>query len=693
VSSPGEKFHAELATLRDEVSTAITDERLADLESSLEMYVALFDAVLREFRRLEDIVGPLGADWTSAYGREMSWIDDDVLSFVAGMWRSGSTDVSRKVLGFLYDLLHRAYERREINAFGSVLQKYRNVWRPSHHDAAAGVRPYVTSSALLELENFGDLFVARDLRRPEQSAQAVAFAARLVVELAELMRIAVDTGDVDGLRRLAQCLVDTMSMALEHRPVGERRSTSTERPAHLTDLIFLKGRVALAVEAWVLLRLAKGKNSGTEAAQLLSATAIASPLVGWRSLSQALESRPSQPAGWDRWETELWEGRRGGSLSFDAYIRRAFLVHLLRGLGVETFRAGGLEDFQIRQLREELERMTESSELLEAVPSLADTSSVARLRASLEAAEREIELAEDEEVIERDVQVAKVAAFRSAAASAWNERRRLRFLVDEERTESLGQPTHDEATSASSDSDSSIGALFGINTRVLKVFFLESDRIHADPAELGRDLGASVAQGEDEAILSAIARGTPAKTVTLLALADRLSEEIGQQRERGLDPSVLVLNSWPILGALESLGLDVARVEPDAASALPQVSTELNFRYHGGASMCVVGDLRKLVRIVYSPPGIDGSSSEDIGMLHVAVLPIDASRAGELVQADLRFRLRGDVELSPEEAVRRLQLEVHVRVFSRFAVTLVDPSAATLLQVVDDPEKAVEQDE
>jgi hypothetical protein len=656
----GERFASELAVLRDSVVRALRQDNVSDLKEGSELYTSLVRTVLEQFRHYEAIAGTGGSGLFSFYGREMSWLEDDVRTFLSnGVLQPGS-DASQEVLGFTLGLVKLALEQRELPAFGAFLRHFTLAWNEgrNRNDDISWRR--LRANLLLTLENFGDFWIGRDLRNAAARTEVTPYAKRLLAEITQLMKISVDNGAAEDLKAAAHTLRETMRHALDEVEVVDEPSRSESSPQPL-DLSALKGAAVLAVEAWIRFRHKHEKTGVDDARDLLAALRSAPAAIDWASYEAARDHSTSDLLGWSWWESGLWEERRGGVLTFDSYVTETFARALLSGRArVPTSVDEGTPSlkYQVRELQEHVKDIatTRPDPLVAATDRVHDSALVESALSSLIS---QLQLADDRALVALPLVPGHIATFRTAVTRAWTDARHLRRLG----SSSSWDPTTTEAAEPGG---------FGINRLCPKDYFVDQPAVHADPSDLGREFGNAVGRGEDELILITLRTLLPVRQTTMESLPRDVAAATQDLLARGLRPTVLVLNSWELLEALRPI------IEPEGrwatadledATRLQRTATPVLLRYAGVGDACIVADFQQAFEVLFRHPVVERPGDDVDGRLLIGVDPIDKAQARTLLDANPSLRRQHDTELEPDAALLNLQKSVHVRVLEWITIT------------------------
>ncbi len=673
-SDAGARFAAELAVLRDSVVRSIRQDNVADLKDGLELYASLVRTVLEEFRHFQTVTRSAeGPGVFSYYGREMSWIEDDVRTFLANASSEPGSDATQETLGFILGLVKLALEMRELPAFGAFLQYFTIAWVEGKSRTTRDSWPRLRGSLLLTLENFGDFWVGQELARSSAGqAEVLPYAHRLLSEITQLMKISVDNSSAEDLRASAQALSEILSHAIEEDEVAGRRRGMDH--GTMPSLLAIKSAATLGIESWVRFRVKHHKTEESEGRRLLEALTDAAPAITWKGYVAALERYVPDLLRWTWWETGLWENRRAGALTFDSWLSETFAGALLDGRAsppTATLPVSQDWRYRIELLSQQIEQLREAPLALGAEPHSDER--VTRVLVRLGEMVSEMQHAEDRELAALPLLVQKIDLFRTSVVAAWNGPRYLRHLGSTVRWD----PTSRDRAEPSG---------FGINRLVPKDYFVEQPGVYADPADLGRELGDGLGRGEDALILEGLRESVRSEATSLGEIAAAVVSAADELIAEGLQPTVLVINSWDVLEALRSVtDLRTRRAAADVEDSVCLRGREVSvlLRYGGAGSYCIVADLGAAVELTFQDPVAERSGDRVEWPLLVGVEHMDARRASELVDSDPAFRRAGSLEMSVSDAVLELQKSAHVRALEWVSVHVKPQAAGRLFDVED----------
>lgn len=683
-----DRFRRELSYLRDGVVAAISSDNIGDLKDGLALYEDLVEEVLSQFQAFSARAGGPSLGLRSAYGREMSWLEDDIRTFIRAAVTDASPDASHEVLSFLLGVVTYAYNRRELNAFGSLLRNYRYAWSVATAEAVKPGWTRTRSSILTTLENLGDYWIGRDLRG-RAAETALPFGQRLVSEFAQLMKHSVDVGEPDDLRHASRHLRETFRYALERHPAARAPHSDEQREDEALAVILLdaKAMAIVGVEAWILLRVANDRTDRETAGQLLRLLRTGLPSVEWDTFVRSKRGEATDLFNWHWWETGLWEDRRGGVLTFDGFVDEAFVARLLTGgarvpLSIGEWDRGERHRLEsLAALVEEIATTTPANPALSSAVSPEQAGAVKRQLLDLAT---QAQRAEDDALISLPLDPRLIAEFRDAVVEAWDSPRYLSQLLASEAWEP-DEPDGSESDSSRPAPEAPSG--FGVNMLVQKDFFVSRDGVHAPPANLGRDLGDALGRGEDELIIARLVEELPSSSTSLANLPAAASRLVRDLEGRGLSPDILVVNSWDIRQALGPLAADSAHWATSDRNDLPLARQRgvLRLRYVDTDDLCVVADLKAVAAVRYSAAQVDLAGDEVHAGRRVltGVSPVDVARARELHASNPSLAQRDEEDATEDELIRRMQTLVEVRVLEWIRVEVKDVDAGHVLRVSD----------
>lgn len=618
-------------------------------------------AVLDRFNELGNRAGRPHLGLFNFYGQEMHWLEDDIRSFVDRAVASGVAAIERTALGLLYRLLSLAFERREPNAFGQVLQVHEFAYFRAKGPMEQQAWERFRGGLLLQLENFADFTIGRGIAKDPDTR---FFAERLIVTLSNISRLAIDARSEDDLQACGATLRKALSTTL-------RLGDDDLEP--VKSLRAFRSAALLGLVAYLLLLRGMDRIEPAKAETLLTVLDGTGLRGSWAGYLIASRDVSADRFGWMQWVMSLRD-ERVGFVTFDHYVNLAFARELLLGHVSEPLEPTAQSSGDLRYT---LERLTQAvSELLSDERwNWLDTSELqsreARVLADLnEAIEQDVRGDEDH-LISLSLESERIQKFVDAVQKEWTSRGGLRRLFTERQSETSADPDSVDAPTDGADE-------FGLSQLVPKEYFATT-RVHAEPDDLGREFGIALVRGEDLQLLATISSVLPHRTVQSDQLADSVRAAATSLRKAGRSPTILLLNSWRLT---ELLGLGVVRVDSDDPADFDGTPTML--RYTEGDAMCVVADFSVAAVVNWWPEVAQRAGDQVVGggRLAVGVEELTEQKAAEMAEGRPDILRRDDDEEYPTElAIRRLRQRVVARAFERFSVETGPADAGEVIHV------------
>lgn len=712
-SSPADRFKWELAILRDQVSRSIRETELGDLSDGLDLYGELLTTVLDTFRLYERaMAGPL-PEAEVTYGREMLWMQDDLQSIMRVAVTRSSMDAALAVLAFLQSVTTEALDREELPAFVSFLGAHRIAWYEAKKAGGQDDWPQLREMILRSLDAFGTYHIGPRLRVPASATEAAPFARHLLAEIVLLMKASVDSGDADDLRCASRMFTKTMRHSIREADSSPTGEADTDEIYAGNSLLVFKAAGLLGIEAWILLRQNVGESvaevttellGAVSGQELLSVTHLPG-LLRWHAYLTASAIEPITSSGtdhlpigellaWKWWESQFWDDEQAGFLSYNSFLDKAFARQLVEGRAwiPNSVQPTEALSYHASQLLQQLADLRKQSEIDPVLAGSYHSESTLRAEERLTTIRQEILDANDSDLISRDIEPSLVDTFRQGVVESWQDPIYLRSMCRELAWSPVRADDSDAGTAEKSPSDPKS---FGSNVLVPKDYFVTRDAVHADSLELGHEYGASLGRGEDDQILDLLRDNLTAVETSSHELGATIERVVRDLRARRLNPSLVVFNPWPLMGALRDLGYDagasrMSDATPDA-QRLPRLDVPVLLRHAQGDTFCLLVDLAATVSINFALVKHNRASVnlndriEAGGRILVGVDPIDDDLAQQLLQHNPRLRLGdGDREVSLEVASRDLMKLARVRIFEWVSFDIVDALGGVVVKVRDD---------
>jgi len=589
----------------------------------------------------------------------MEWLNDDLRSFIDRSWREHNPDVCQMVIRLILSLANDARLASEFTAHKQFL----DLLRLAYMRAVAlnrvddGARP-LARSIVSALRSYIEYRLVHG-RQPKASLD-LAYA-QAVQALFGMLKSAIDQDDasVDG------CVIELTDL-FDAVDFKQRGGSELTRGSSECDLL---SAYVVGVCGYLIARPVFDQSAETSSERLIGVLRnLLVRVAPWRALRTSLD-RDDSGLSWTEWETSLWpDGKRGGTLGhIDDGIRTTVaLAYLLRGHGatntdvLEDLRADDRKHL-VEQVRDALTRAIERPWLVRAFPELANQDRVAAELTELNELAQRYGIEEESERAALPVDRERLTVFASKVESIWNEPSLIRGDL-----------------AASHSAAAHEGSLFGFASFAPKDFFSSSD-VYADPEQLAQSVGGALVRGESVAILRTLGE-LPLMDSEIDDLRDLVGTKVTALRENGLNPAIVVVNSWQAARVLTD---SLASPDADAAGVFDGTTVTIEYS-DDDATRVIVADLDAALRIDRWP--VEAQHPFDLrlagGMLLVGVEEMTSERAQTLIAEDQEFRRDSDGTLSSLDAAeRRLLAQVHVRALVRFSVVLEDPAAGIVISI------------
>lgn len=663
-AAASQRFRQELRVLRDGVLAAIDGAVLGDLEDGLGMYERLIDAVIQ--LRSEQ-AGEFGvrapALWSADYGQEMTWLADDVSTFILRAFDRPAEPVFDRLVTFLLRLLKVMWSSGQIDAHGQVLKlsqlfyytSLKSDWYPDA-DGPERILLRRTRSYVEYQLRFGDR-IRDDIKLP--------YVRQVIGFMFSCSKMAVDR-DSSALRGTV-VEVKLLRETLDNR---SRRGTSPAGAESVVAALRQLDGFCVGLVAYVLLR-AESREKETFATSDQLTTCV--KLLRSVSLSDAFQGAladDGQDFPWGWWETGLWaDGQRSGFLgSMQDWIRRVAVIEFAIGAERATLLsrlASGDADegeYQIRRLAQAALDVLRLEWLFAVYPEFPATQRLEDLSGELGAQATDLDERAKDARSSKPLEEEKVAAFAAAVEKAWLVPSPLRGDV-----------------LALSDIGAPPAEWMGYSQLIPKEFFISSD-VFAEPADFGSEVGDALGRGEMHAVLACLSE-LPKRAIGLGALRDEVAESISRFRRVGFVPRVVVVGSWEAMRAIVGTNWRSSINEAEFRGA------QVNLEYVDADPICIVTDITRALAIRrWVVPQVDRDFRRVAsGRIQVSVREVTEAIARDLISGSPGLGLDEDGEaLSEAEAIRKLRRAAHVRVWTKFAVSLQNGEACQVFGIAPD---------
>lgn len=703
----------ELSFLRDNLLEAITQGKTGQVKDGLRVYEQLIEAFLEEL-----------AHWGEPYDKEraltesssfeggwseVEWIRSDFRDIIDSAIRTENLSVLDDVLYFPVQMALLAFKHRDYYVFHEFTGWIPYCYHATDRIHDDPVRNYIIDRSSRWLREATDLLMLPELERTENLEvlnKTSEFAIGVIRLFNELLKIALDRrakddfgGFVRTLLRLFKYFggerdldsaITSRELQLGVRGDDQQDELNAELARMRTlqkvrSLFETKRSVALyGLEAWMLHLYEDGRLDGDELANWRQLLPPPSSLGDeWMIFQEARKHESSDEFRWHWWESDERPESEVGTLKFSYYLERLWAIRTLSVLthlpqAAELERAIPPSD-ELRYLGDPKDgSLQEILKMFEADPTkwtpvIGDSvSAIPRARALLETLhKRQVEL-EARQVREAPLSPSKLATFKEAVLSGWEDESRFRHTIQ-------AYGTYEFIEESPSDVD-----LIGLNVLDLKDLYVEETRFSG--SSWGHDHGREVARAANEIMLTKIVGSLPTREsqqrASIATLVDGFVDEL-----KGYSPAVLVLNAWSAERELETsghfkhLGWDKKDFEPlGQYRGLPVFA----LHWSGHAAIAVV-DLKRLGKWKQYRPRQTMEGEEYIRpelTLYLRALTIEDARRMVDEQPEKLLDETGQAR-DRDEVISELQQRVHLRLAEQLQFEVLNVQAGRLLKLGD----------
>jgi hypothetical protein len=281
--------------------------------------------------------------------------------------------------------------------------------------------------------------------------------------------------------------------------------------------------------------------------------------------------------------------------------------------------------------------------------------------------------ADEEAIINSPLDAEIITQFKSKLVSSWKESSVIRALIKRSNN-------YQERSDFSIPSDSNI---IGQNLLEPKAAFIKQDKIIF--SSWAEDHGVSLSASEDTQLIKTLIRVIPTIDIELSKLESIIYEKLGEFQEKGLDPIVLC-NQSKLRGTLfrsknftyswnmtneKEIGINEFIGTLDRALVF-------NIREIEDMDILIVdfNSLSELIQYRYK--------EESEYPLSITITSIDKNAAERLLvdNQDHYIDQETGERLEKEKAVRNLMLRVHLQVFLRYKLDIMDASSGVRVRIL-----------
>jgi hypothetical protein len=702
----------EFERLRDSLIEAIRDEKIARVESCLDVYRVAVEAFLDklneygavyDFKSARREASSLEGGWP-----EIEWIKDDLRVVIDAAIKYGSDDVLRKVVFFPLALATTALHERNYYVFEQFLSWVGFAYRRGVEVLQIQRRGMLTEMIATFTREVADYYVEPQLRyaTAAQDIERYAdFCRGIVIAFSDLMKAAFDARDVSGFRLFVTTLEglfdgnvrhgetdeELLRWQLEHGDVNPAQRAEIETKLEVATSLQeanaqtqrARNEAFFGMGAW-LIQTHLTAPAGVEDARLYyDAIPLRLDIVSLTDLFYGLwkQHAGERIFGWEMWVMENAPRRQAIAVNFDYYLSRFYCIKALETLqgtqnaaslplneGIVYLAAG--DDSELRRAATELER---NQAKLEPVVGAALFMSVeAFLRLLADAVDRQ-KRHEADLLVRAPVDEKRVERFIQNVVKQWRSNGVVRQMVKDYGVTHHGGEAPDGPL------------IYGFNVIDRKDVYVADSKLHAD--DWGSEYGRSIASTEDEVVMAAITQaardGGPGGNASVIETLDNSLSAFGGTYE----PNVIVLlNAWSLILTIERASefrrADSSERFPGGALIGRYRGIPI-FRVHSraGRGHLLIIDLKRLGRWFQYEPRRVFDEERRVEVFNFLIKAYDEQSAREAIRKSPKLSVDPDTKQRQgiEEAVRRLQQRVHLRIVEQFEYRIEDPSAAVRL--------------
>lgn len=682
----------ELNSIREQVVLAIEEKRHTGVEQGFDLYTGLIERLLIEAEALNLYASSSRARSSALpdvyFMEQWRWLREDVRLFIDRVILSGRADLMSLSRLLTYNLAASAFDRGDHAGFGGML-------RLSNYAAHRARRaldeewPEYRESHLLLLGLFGSSS-RKSMHEDEETSKR--FAYNLFKSLSDFAKESIDEGSVAdveaSLNRAEEC--------------GDQTSRQVDETG-MAQSSLLYGLVVIGLLAYVLLRFSRGLTDLKIHAELLRQLDSHLSPVSLEMLD-SINNNVDRVLEWHLWESALDKppGRSShrGLVEFDSYVDQA-LGYVILVKGIDEIQLNAIDDTSTADLHHRVEQIKSQLGRLKhlEIPRLKSDSMSDRLDAvntQLESLLHEITLRQEAYIVEASIDDEARRMFAEAVYETWSTESLVAKVAE------LGTP---EALSVASDLDMSTirPGLFTRDALELKSNFVRAGRRSSEAdwwvKYIGEGLASDMARGEIEVLLNAVLHYAQERNGELRQWTvprSRFAEELGRSIQL-LDSESSAKHDSQAVQVFVANSQEMMRIVSEVArkehwDRIEGRSVAWSY-WESGPRFCLVARLAELLKIVWNPMVVLNESDvlTPEGRVRVQIEDLGEARARELVTEDrwllVETLLRpGEVEISEDEMVWRLQQHVSVKAAETFSIYRGNLRAGVILLLGEEEE-------
>lgn len=508
-----------------------------------------------------------------------------------------------------------------------------------------------TTSLALHLRGIGSGFVRmrggiEDLRDGD-----IKFVEWMLLRYSEVLHRSIETRDLAQVEVAAAGLGEFLDYEL--RQSRGSRFAAGEAQGIATTLEMSKRAFGLTALAWIEYRRAEYGWTGEQIDSMFEAIAHRMGLgddigsIVLHAIDYAFEDRTQ----WVWWEFEARAPERGGAVHYEESVQTAAL-RLAKGRPIDL--SSRLDRGDVDAALAVRALATSMKGKAEREPEFAGT--VPSLESAIQAA---IQI-ERESVIAAPIESQRVAQFAGALETAWRANRQTTFQMR----------SHDHRIPRTLDAVS-----LGFNRYVPKSYF-SATHVHADPEDLGRQIGQGMATGEVNFALSGLIAECPTIQVDRPQTLQTVFAAVSDLQRQGLKAAINVFGGldfrWHLDASPRAWSHDKPTIDLGGGLTAMWMPSETD--------MVIVGDIDGLLLLHTAPGDLSNGqqyiASDQLRLRVTQITPSDAERIASETEP---------AEFDADDVRRSVQLEV----YEQIALEILDRDHAIVI-VSEDPKSEVQ---
>ncbi len=703
-----EKFRIELAFLRDNLITAIRDQKTGTLDDLLGLYRALVETFIKKLKQL-------GADYDMAatfkesqsFGREwpeIRWLDEDIQEMIDEAVNINNQNILRKVIYFPISLAHIALIEKDYYTYTNSLK-----WVPYLISRISSLQDLKAKKSAIDLislhlRELADFYIGHLIKTSQDKDEIRRLrelAAGSILTFNSLLKLAYDNNDADSfkifLSRLDKLFeyvfqdVDEYDIEVQQKLANKDLMSAAEKEAFENKISIakailetgqhintLRNQLRFGLQSWIV--------NEFESKKILPEVLLAyyKELANYGNMMEltetyfsCIERTTSDIFGWSFWELAELEGQAGW-LNTDMHHSKLYCLKALELLqNITSDQTSGYEIperhslvFRSEELFKILIEIEQNRGFWEPLIGVAAINAVPIFQELIKKAVERQKEKELNTLITADLDPVYIETFKKDILKGWREHATARWIVKQ-----FGR--YKEEGLAPKDT-----LFFGINIADRKdVYVKDTDLYKKDwGIEHGRNLGSGESTYVSDMLL---------KRVSAMAHKDRddklglVNDAIDELRNNGYVPNVILLfNAWSVKHLMESSGKWTLLERTIMPRGQVQGGYYKDIFVHdlhrkGERGIAVIADLRRLgIWKQYEPRQLI-SGEERLDVFSFLIRKYDMETAEQLLVQNAGWLKDSQTgkQRTRDEALREILQRVHLRVVEQYDYEMEDPKA------------------